>query len=370
MRTIFSKCSLMMVTVLSMAACRQAPEIKQTSFETLTVEMQDIEVPIVWSATVVGKNDVVVSPQISGQLMEVCVSTGEKVQKGQKLFVIDNRQARLSLNTAKADLAAYEAAENSAKLEYESTRNLYEKEIVSIYSLNTAKNGYERAKAVVEQARAAVANAALNLEFCTITAPVTGMVGDLPLNAGVQVSPMTELTTISGNVEMTAKFSLTEIQVKETVSEYGSLKEAMAEMPQVSLYFKDGTEYPYKGRVVSISGVVDRLTGSVECRADFPNPDGTLYSGMQGTVEMPLDFDDVMVIPLTAVVRLQNKTLVQVVENGCAKTTVVTIEELGNGKDAAVIDGLKEGDVIVKRGASNIYDGQQVIFPEGESENK
>ncbi|MBQ0124600.1 MAG: efflux RND transporter periplasmic adaptor subunit [Bacteroidales bacterium] len=370
MKTRICHLSVIALALLSVASCKRAPEVKHTSFETVTLTKESIEVPIRWSATIVGKNDVVITPQISGQLMEVCVVTGEKVSKGQKLFVIDKRQPELALNQAKADLAAYQAAESSAQLEYESTKNLYDKGIVSIYSLNTAQNVHERAKAVVNQAKAAVANAALNLDFCTIKAPVSGMIGSLPLNAGVMVSPLTELTTISGNSEMTAKFSLTEIQVKETVEEFGSLNEALKKMPLVSLFLKDGSEYPHKGKIESISGVVDQMTGSVECRATFANPDGVLYSGMQGKVEMPLKFDEAMVIPLTAIVRLQDKTIVQKVKDNCAQTTVVVIEELGNGKDATVLEGLEEGDVIVAKGAANIYDGQQVIFPEEKSENK
>ena len=357
--------------MVGFSACNNAPTVTPTSFETVTLTNQNIVVPVEWSATVVGKNDVYITPKTSGQLMEVCVSTGQRVKKGQKLFVIDQRQAKLAVNEAKADLLAAEAAESTAKLEYESNNNLFEKGIVSVYMRDAALNDYKRASAAVAQAKAAVENAQLNLEFCTVIAPVSGMVGVLPINQGVQVSPVDVLTTISGNDEMTAKFSLTETLVQEIIADYGSLEKALMDVPQVSLFLKDGTEYAHKGKIVSASGVVDQMTGSVECRANFPNPDGALYSGIQGKVQMPLAMEDVMVIPLTAIVRLQNKTLAHKVdEKGCAVTTVISIEEIGNGKDAVVTAGLNPGDVIVAKGAANVYDGQQVVFPESNTANK
>lgn len=357
------------VAVFGIVSCKQAPEEVHTSFETITLAPVDIEIPYDFSATITGRNDVSVMPQTSGQLMTVCVAPGQKVKKGDKLFIIDNRKAGQILTAARADLAAAEAQCSSALLEYESNKNLYEKKIVSEYMLNTSRNDYNRALAAVEQAKAAVANAKLNLEFCTITSPVNGVVGDIVNNPGDQVSEMTLLTVISGNTEMKASFSIAETLLKELVEESGSLESLVANLPEASLILKDGTEYPHKGRVQNISGVVDKATGSLTLEAFFPNPDGFLFSGIQGNVRIVSSYEDILIAPISSLVRVQDKAFVYKVKDNCAESAIVEFAEVGNGKDVALLGGVSAGDVIVAKGAVNVYDGQQVIFPEVKGKN-
>ena len=353
-----------------MTACINAPQEKHTSYETIALSKQSVTVPVAWSASLTGKKDVSITPRTSGQLLQVCVSEGQRVAKGQKLFVIDSREATLALQTAQADLRAAQAQESSAGMEYECNRNLFDKKIVSEYFLNSSKNDYDRAKAAVAQSKAAVANAQLQLEYCTVTSPVAGKVGAIPNNPGDQVSQMTVLTTVAGDSEMTARFSITETQLQELLKEYGTVDKALAGLPEVSLRLKDGSLYARSGRVVSIAGVVDQTTGSVVCKANFPNPDGLLYSGIQGNVVMEFSFDDAVVIPLTSVVRLQDKSLVYQVVDNVAHSVIVTVEELGNGKDAVITGGIEPGCTIVGKGAGNVYDGQQVVFPEADKKNE
>ncbi len=358
------------VAVFGIVSCKQAPEEVHTSFETITLAPVDIEIPYDFSATITGRSDVSIMPQTSGQLMTVCVAPGQKVKKGDKLFIIDNRKAGQILTAARADLAAAEAQCSSALLEYESNKNLYEKKIVSEYMLNTSRNDYNRALAAVEQAKAAVANAKLNLEFCTITSPVNGVVGDIVNNPGDQVSEMTLLTVISGNTEMKASFSIAETLLKELVEESGSLESLVANLPEASLILKDGTEYPHKGKVQNISGVVDKATGSLTLEAFFPNPDGFLFSGIQGNVRIVSSYEDILIAPVSSLVRVQDKAFVYKVKDNCAESAIVEFAEVGNGKDVALLGGVSAGDVIVAKGAVNVYDGQQVIFPEVKGKNQ
>lgn len=366
------KRTMVLGAVVSMlAACGlDMPQETKTSFETMTVKKSDIEVPIKYSAKMKGQTDVTITPQVSGQLIQICVKEGEQVKKGQTLFVIDQRNAQLEVEAARANLEAAQAAENSAKLEYESNKNLFDKKIVSRYMLDNSENSYKQAQASVAQARAAMNRAKVNLGFCTITASVSGVIGEIPVRAGDQVSPATQLTLLSGNSTMNAEFSLPESIIEEVVQEdvkSSDRKKFLANLPAVSFVMKNGTDYPEKGRVTSITGVVNATTGSLTCKATFPNPQGQLYSGIQGTVIMPWSAKDVIVIPQVAVVRLQDRTLVYKVKNDNTATAVtVEIEDVGNGKDFAVTSGLKVGDKIVTVGANNVQEGQQVIFPEGE----
>ena len=363
----FAKWTCMLGAVVGLASCSiDMPKEVPSSFETMTVKKQDITMPMKFSAKMKGKADVTITPQVSGQLMKIMVTEGQLVQKGQTLFVIDSRNAQLDLEAAQANLEAAQANENSAKLEYESNKNLFEKKIVSRYMLDNSENSYKQAQAAVAQARASVNRAKVNLGFCTITAPVTGMIGEIPVRAGDQVSPMSELTMLSGNMTMDAEFSVTESLIEESVSA-GYTKEdrekVIAQLPDVTFVMKNGTEYPHKGRITSLTGVVNALTGSLSCKASFPNPEGHLYSGIQGTVVLPYTESGVIVVPLDAVVRLQDKALVYMVKADSTATAIdVTTEDVGNGKDCIVRTGLNEGDKIVTIGANNVTEGQKVLF--------
>ncbi len=350
------------------------PQMKDSSFETMTVKKSDIELPLKFSARMKGQNDVTVTPQVSGQLMKICVTEGQQVKKGQTLFIIDSRNAQLELEAAQANLQAALAQENSAKLEYESNKNLFDKKIVSSYMLNNSENSYKQAQAAVAQARASVNRAKVSLGFCTITASVSGIIGEIPVRVGDQVSPMTQLTMLSGNTTMYAEFSVTEAIVEAMVKEGMKAAEVdkyIAQLPEATFVMKNGTEYPHKGRVISLTGVVNAETGSLTSKVSFPNPDGHLYSGIQGTIVMPFAEKSVIVIPQYAVVRLQDKAQVYKVNADSTATAVeVTTEDTGNGKEFIVTSGLNVGDRIVTVGANNVTEGQKVLFPEGAKSEK
>jgi len=352
---------------IGLASCGvDLPKETQSSFETMTVEKTDVDLPYKFSARMQGQNDVTVTPQVSGQLMKICVAEGQQVRKGQTLFIIDSRNAQLELEAAQANLQAALAQENSAKLEYESNKNLFEKKIVSSYMLNNSENSYKQAQAAVSQARASVNRAKVNLGFCTISAPVSGVIGEIPVRMGDQVSPMSQLTMVSGNTNMFAEFSVTEAVVESMVQEgikASDVDKYIANLPPVTFVMKNGTEYPHKGHVVSLTGVVNAATGSLTSKVSFPNPDGHLYSGIQGTVVMSFAEKGVIVIPQYAVVRLQDKSQVYKVKADSTATAVeVTTADTGNGKDFIVTSGLNVGDQIITVGANNVTEGQKVLF--------
>ena len=363
----------MLGTIAGFVACNiDMPKETQSSFETMIIKKSDIEMPYRFSTRMKGQNDVTVTPQVSGQLMKICVTEGQQVKKGQALFIIDSRNAQLELEAAQANLQAALAQENSAKLEFESNKNLFDKKIVSSYMLNNSENAYKQAHAAVAQAQAAVNRAKVNLGFCTITATVSGIIGEIPVRIGDQVSPMTQLTMLSGNTTMYAEFSVTESIVESMVQEgmnASDVEKYINQLPDATFIMKNGTEYPHKGRVVSLTGVVNASTGSLTSKVSFPNPDGHLYSGIQGTVVMNFAEKGVIVIPQYSVVRLQDKAQVYKVQADSTATAVdVTMEDAGNGQDFIITSGLNPGDRIVTTGANNVVEGQKVLFPETEKE--
>ena len=354
--------SMLGIAAVMLSCGIDVPKATPTSYETMTVAKSDITVPLKYSATLKGTNDVTIRPQVSGQLMEVCITEGQQVKKGDVLFRIDDRNARLELESAEANLLAAKASEGTAKLEYESNQNLFSKGIVSRYVMESSENSYKQAQAAVAQYRAAANRARVNLGFHTITSPVAGLIGSVPVFAGDQVDPSTFLTLVSGNAKMYAEFSVNESILAER-EKHEHVGNHLEKFPDVSFIFRNGAEYPLKGRITSVTGTVDRTTGSLSCKATFPNPDGGLYSGIQGTVVIPFNAQDVMVIPQNAVVRLQDKSLVyKVGADSCAYSAIVKTASISSDRDLVVTEGLEVGDQIVIEGANNLVEGQRVLF--------
>jgi membrane fusion protein (multidrug efflux system) len=299
----------------------------------------------------------------TGTLNAIKVKDGQRVKKGEVLFLIDSRSAENALVHARADLQTATANRENARLEAESNKELAEQGIISDYLLRKSLNVLQSAEAQVAQANAAVRDAELRLDYCTIKSPVDGLVGNIIPHVGDVIAEGTMLTRVAGVSEMEASFSLTESQVHAIVSELGSLENVLKVIPPLTLRFKDGSEYSEKGKITSFSGMVDQQTGSVTCYATFPNPKGELFSGMQGSVVMPIEWENVMLVPLTSIVRIQNKALVyKVGADSLATSAIVEIEELGDGERAVIQSGAEAGEIIVAKGAANVHDGDRVIW--------
>ncbi len=343
--------------------CVKMPEEQHTSYETITLKRETVTAPLTWSAAIRGTGDVSIVSRCTGTLNEIKVKDGERVKKGDVLFLIDSRIAENALVHAQADLQTAIANRDNARLEAESNKELADQGIISDYLLRKSLNVLQSAEAQVAQARAAVRDAELRLDYCTIKSPVDGLVGNIIPHVGDVIAEGTMLTRVAGVSEMEASFSLTESQVHAIVSELGSLENVLKIVPPLTLRFKDGSEYSEKGKITSFSGMVDQQTGSVTCYATFPNPKGELFSGMQGTIVMPVEWEDVMLVPLTSIVRIQNKALVyKVGADSLATGAIVEIEELGDGERAVILSGAEVGETIVAKGAANVHEGQQVLY--------
>ncbi len=353
--------SLLSVCVLS--GCVKMPEEQHTSYETITLSRENVTAPVSWSAAIRGTGDVSIVSRCTGTLNAIKVKDGQRVRKGDVLFLIDSRSAQNALVHAQADLQTAIANRENAQLEAESNKELAQQGIISDYLLRKSLNILQSAEAQVAQARAAVRDAELRLDYCTIKSPVDGLVGNVIPHVGDVINEGATLTHIAGVSEMEASFSLTESQIHSLVSEFGSLDKVIKIAPPVTLLFKDGSEYKHKGKITSLSGMVDQQTGSVTCYVTFPNPDSELFSGMQGTIVMPFEWENAMLVPLTSIVRIQDKTLVyKVGADSLATSAIVEIEELGDGVRAVILSGAEVGEKIVAKGAANVHDGQQVLW--------
>ena len=362
--SILNSLFLIVLALAGLAGCVKMPEEQHTAFETISLTRENVTALVSWSAAIRGTGDVSIVSRCTGALNAIRVKDGQRVRKGDILFLIDSRSAQNALVHAQADLQTAIANRDNAKLEAESNKELAEQGIISDYLLRKSLNTLQSAEAQVAQARAAVRDAELRLDYCTVKSPVDGLVGNVIPHVGDIINEGVTLTRIAGVSEMEASFSLTESQIHSLVSEFGSLDKVIKIAPPVTLRFKDGSEYQHKGKITSLSGIVDQQTGSVTCYVTFPNPDSELFSGMQGSVVMPFEWENAMLVPLTAIVRIQDKTLVyKVGADSLANSAIVEIEELGDGVRAVILSGAEVGETIVAKGAANVHDGQQVLFP-------
>ena len=347
-----------------MASCKQASDagVKSSSYAVMQIEAGDKEFSSSYSASIRGRQDIDIYPQVSGTIEKLCVTEGQKVRRGQLLFVIDQVPYKAALKTATANVEAARAAMSTAELTYKSNKELYAQKVVSEFSLKTAENTYLTAKAQFSQAEAQEINARNNLSYTEVKSPSDGVVGALPYRAGALVGANIPypLTTVSDNSDMYVYFSMTENQLLALTREYGDMDEALKNMPEVELYLNDNSVYDKKGVIESISGVIDRQTGTVVARVVFPNESRLLHSGASGTVVVPSIYKDCVAIPQTATVRMQDKTIVYKVVDGKAVSTLITVVGINDGREYVVLNGLKAGDEIVSEGAGLVREGTQV----------
>ena len=328
----------------------------------MKVEATDKELSTSYSATIRGRQDIDIYPQVSGTIEKLCVTEGQKVRRGQLLFIIDQVPYKAALKTAVANVEAARATLATAALTYNSNKELYAQKVVSEFSLKTAENAYLTAKAQLSQAEAQEISARNNLSYTEVKSPSDGVVGALPYRAGALVSPSLPqpLTTVSDNSDMYVYFSMTENQLLALTRQYGSMDEALKNMPQAELRLNDNSVYDKKGTIESISGVIDRQTGTVVARVVFPNESRLLHSGASGTVVVPTTYKNCIVIPQEATVQLQDKTVVYKVVDGKAVSALITVAGINDGREYVVLDGLEVGDEIVSTGAGLLREGTQV----------
>lgn len=320
----------------------------QEKLATLTISHQTAHLELKFPATLRGQQDVAIYPQVEGKIVRVLVEEGQTVCQGQALFVLDQVGYQSALATATANVQAAQARVDNARLNFESQQRLKERGVVSDFTIAQAHNDLKTAQAALAQAKAEQQNAHNNLSYTTIKSPSNGVVGTLPLKVGALVSAtMTQpLTNISDNARMVAHFSMGEQQLSTLLRKYGSREKALEAFPEVAWKASDGTTYPLKGKIATISGLLDPQTGSVALRAVFDNPNRLLISGAMGTIVLPQIVEKAIVIPQTAVSEMQDKKVVYRIKEGKPVLTPIEVNPLHDGKNYIVTQGLKVGDVI------------------------
>lgn len=322
-----------------------------------------------YPATIKGKQDVEIRPQVSGFITKVLVDEGSIVRKGQVLFVIDPVQYEAAYRSAKAAVATAKAAVSTQEITVKNKRELNKKNIISNYDLIMAENGLVSAQAQLAAAQAQLTSAQQNLSFTQVKSPSDGIVNTIPYRLGSLVSPSisTPMTVVSDINEMFVYASLTEKELLNLTKKDGSQQSIVDSYPEVQLELSDGSIYSEKGKISTINGVINQNTGAVSIRATFPNQKHLLRSGGMANLIIPYHLENVMVIPQKSTTEIQDKKFAFVVQaDNTVKMKEITVFNIDNGQQYVVTSGLKVGEKVVLDNASTLKDGQTIkpITPE------
>ena len=318
-----------------------------------------------YTASLQGRKDIEIRPQVDGYIERIYVDEGARVRKGQTFFQINDRPYREQLNNAKASLAAAKANLANAQINVSKLTPLVQNNVISDVQLKTAQAAYTAAEANVAQAEAVVQSAQISLGYALVKAPSDGYIGKIPLKTGSLVGTTTAepLTILSETKEVYAYFSLSETDFIQFKNQYpgNTIEEKIKQMPPVDLVLADNSLYPEKGKVEIAEGLFDRTAGTITFRATFPNANGVLRSGNTGKIRIAKSLANTIVIPQEATYELQDKVFVFAVgDSNKVVSKPITIAAT-SGNYYLIQGGVNPGERIVYTGLDRLRDGAVIV---------
>lgn len=359
---ITGKTTLIILIILLTQSCKNRPTSLPGSAtvqaEILTLQPAGAVIDQFFPASLQGKDNVQLRPQISGYIDKIYVDEGAFVKAGQPLFRINASIYREQKNTATASLAMAKSQLASAQLELDKYQVLSTNKVVADFQYLKAKNNYDNARAAVKQQQALVSSADVNLGFAIVKAPVSGYIGRISNRTGALVGPndAQPWTTLSQVSEVYAYFSLPENEIlKINTSRPGAtLLEKLKSFRDITLLLADGHTYNQPGKIDMMDGQFDATTGSVTLRASFRNPEGLLRTGNTGRIVLKTTEQNVYKIPLLATYEMQDKLFVGLLDSKNKMERVVLKDYIQSGDYYIVRTGFKPGDRIIANELASI----------------
>lgn len=305
-----------------------------------------------------GSRDVEVRARVSGILLKRNFTEGGTVRKGQSLYSIDPVPFQVALAKADADVASAEAKLAQATRTLNRLKPLWEARAVSQREYDDAASAEQVARADLKGAQARRAEAALNLEYTRVEAPLSGAVGRSQVSEGTLVAgPGTLLTTLTQTDPVKVRFGIADTDQLKWRSEVtaGQLQLPPNQAFTVEVKLADGSVYPRKGKLLFSDTRVSGNTGTVEAEAEVPNPDGLLKPGQFVRVRLTgATMPQAMLVPTRAVLEgPQGKFVYVAADNKALPKPVQVGEQVG---DRWVINqGLAQGDQVIVDGMARIF---------------
>jgi multidrug efflux system membrane fusion protein len=330
-----------------------------------TVAQQTVAVRIQAIGNVEAYSTVALKARVDGQIVEVNFKEGQEVKKGAVLFKIDPRPFEATLRQADANLMRDTAQKEQARSQERRYQELLQKNFVSKEAYAQIRTNADTAEAVVLASRAAVENARLQLEYCTIRSPIDGFVGKVMLQIGnmVKANDTNSLVIINQVRPIYVNFAVPEQRLSAIRSHMAKGRLSVEALPP------DSDKAPASGTLSFVDNAVDTTTGTIRLKAQFPNADNALWPGQYVSTSLKLyDQKDALVVPAQAVQTGPNGQYVFVVKPDM--TTEVRAVELdrNDGADAIIAKGLQKGEQVVVKGQLRLAPGAKVTIakPAGE----
>ena len=305
-----------------------------------------------------------VRPQVTGLITKRLFTEGTIVKKGQALYQIDPRLYRASANQAAANLASAAANATATKAKADRYKPLADMQAVAAQDYTDAQGLARQAAASVQQTRAALETAQINLKFTTVPAPITGKIGRSLYTEGAlvtssQTDPLTVIQRLDPIFVDIQQASADLLRLRRALAGGGSSAAGRAD---VRLTLEDGSDYGKVGDVQFSEAMVDATTGTVTLRARFPNPQGLLLPGMFVRARFAQAIDNnAFLVPQQSVSRdaKGNATVFLVGPGNKAIQRNITATRTV-GTNWVVTSGLKPGDKIITQGVGKVKPDQQV----------
>ncbi|HSE40032.1 MAG TPA: efflux RND transporter periplasmic adaptor subunit [Acidobacteriota bacterium] len=322
------------------------------------------DVPVYLDAvgTSVAREVVAIKPRVTGAITQIQFQDGANVKRGNALFVIDPRPYEAQLHSAEATLAQNEAALELAKIEWNRVEGLVNTKAISKQDFDTRKNAVEVATAQVQQSKAAIETAKLNLDYCYIKSPIDGRAGQRLVDIGNIVSDDDTLLTIQRMDPIYADFTIAENDLSSVQSnmKIGTLK--------VQVRLPDTNEEPRDGSLTFLDNAVQNGTGTVKLRATIPNADHKFWPGRFVNIRLVLNIQpDAILVPAVAPQMSAQGNFVYVIKPD--QTAELRPVKLGQQQGELVViqQGIQPGEKVVVAGQMGVVPGGKVRIDEGQA---
>lgn len=365
--------------VLILAACKNEKATPETASQppvvtAMEVVPRDVPVAFEYIAQTQSSHLVNIQARVSGFLDQRRYTEGNLVKTGQVLFQMDVKPFQVQLAQAEAALAKQEAALETSRLNLARTKPLVKQNALSQKDLDDATGQYQSAAAGVDQAKARVEAAKLNLSYTTITSPVTGVSDSALQTDGTYISPQNSLLTtvaVLDPIWVNFNISETEMQRYRNQMAQGLLREPEDKNYRVEIVLVDGSVFPHTGRMTFADPSYDPQTGTFRVRASVPNPDGILRPNQYvrarliGAVR-----PKAVLVPQRAVKQGAKGHFVWVVgaDGKVAQRPVTMGNWLGN--DWFVFEGLNGGERVAVDGTLMLQPGMTVSVAAPQTQGK
>lgn len=321
-----------------------------------------------YPASVEGVLNIEIRPQVTGILEHIFVDDGAFVSKGEPLFQINAAPFQEKLNNALANLQSEKGALANTQIEIDKLMPLVQNKVIADYQLKTAIAAREIALGNVEQAKADIATARINLGYTLIKAPSSGYIGRLLRKQGSLIGPAdpSALTELSDVHEIHVFFAMGEADFIRFKDQYPgrTLADKIKQLPSVELIMADDSAYSLKGKIDVVNGQFDRNTAAITFRATFPNHNGLLRSGNTCKIKLGLAYANELIVPQSSTQEMQDQTFVFTVNdsNKVVKKTILVTGKSGTNYlvQPGSKDGLKAGDKIVYNGFDHLHEGDAI----------